>query len=68
MLKSAWNLEKIASGNLSIQAFDDNSFDPVYEIKKVLREMYGDRIREEKVHEIALMMDEYFQDIYIDDI
>lgn len=68
MGKIRWELEKIASGNWAIQAFDNDEFDPIREIKSVLNEIYSNRIKEDKVHIEALLMDEYFQDIYIDGI
>lgn len=69
MLRQGWNIEIIASGNFAIYAVDDaNAFDPVSEMKLVLEGLYGDRIRKKRLHEVALMMDEFFQDFMIDDV
>lgn len=68
MLSKGWSLEKVASGNLSIQTFDNDKFEKIGELKKILQDIYGERIKEGTVHEVQLMMDEYFQDVYIDDI
>lgn len=69
MVRSGWTLEKIASGNLAVYAFDDeNAYDPIKKLEETLNELYGQRVKYEKAHEVAIMMDEWFQEVYIDEV
>lgn len=64
-----WTLGKIASGNLSVYSFnDENQYNPITNIKETLNELYGERVKFEKSHVEAIMMDEYFQEVYIDGV
>ena len=67
MIRARWALEKIASGNLSVYAFDDeNAYDPITNVKEILNELYGERVRFEKAFVESTMMGEWFQELYID--
>lgn len=69
MVRTGWTLENIASGNLSLYAFDDeNAYDPIRKLQEALNELYGERVKYGKAHEAAIMMDEWFQEVYIDEV
>lgn len=69
MVIAGWTLEKVTSGNISVYAFDDeNEYDAVMKLEETINELYGERVKYEKAHEVAIMMDEWFQEVYIDEV
>ena len=67
-----WKVETIASGNLSVYTIDDGLGLvinwSISEMKDTLHKLYGDRVKYDQPHIQHIQMDEWFQDVWIDEI
>lgn len=68
MEKANLKLKRLICGDYAIFIYDDEIEESVTYIIKVLNEIYNNRIEEGNINTIAMLTDEYFQSIYIDDI
>ncbi|CAI3206524.1 hypothetical protein [Clostridium neonatale] len=69
MIKQKWILKKILPNNLSVSTTDDgHTYDPVCKIQDTLDELYNNRVIFEKPSRKILLLDEWFQVVYIDKI